>query len=537
MSEGRRLLPARSLALLGLLLLFALPFKLGYHRSFAELDPLAVAPYGDSVTYLEEAATQFGGEEAPRAFYKPPLYALLLHLAGADDPQGAAAVRWIQAALGCMALVMVFLLARSRGGDLAGAIAFLAMAAYAPATFHETKLLDTVLSLFLTLLACVALDPLLRGEKGRSAALGAGLLIGVAALCRSANLLLAILGAALLLRRRRVGPAAALLLGALVPVLPVTLWNGTASGDFIPVNYSEGHTFLVGNNPNCRGIYNLPEGYPDGVLGERQVEFARAKQALGRDPTPGEQRDDSYAQGFAFLREHPRAVPGLLLDKLRFAVSSYSVNDNYSLRRERERYGLLTWFRLPFSLLVLLGLGSFWLRSRSAWGAVGLPVVVTFLLLLMFYVTERYRLPMAPFLAVAAGVGLADLLVGERRKAVPQAAWSRAAATLICCGGFLLAVPLPVPSWDLADSEQLFALTLDVHAARTLLEQDDLERAAAIFAVAVRDYPGVSSLESEFLALIDGRTKQELASIATAAREAAPGAPRVEALLRLASGR
>ncbi|MFH0943799.1 MAG: hypothetical protein V2A76_01265, partial [Planctomycetota bacterium] len=455
---------------------------------------------------------------------------------GAAEPRGAAMVRWIQAALGCLALVMVFLLARSRGGDLAGAIAFLALAMYAPATFHETKLLDTVLSLFLTLLACVALDPLLRGGKGRGAALGAGLLVGVAALCRSANLLLAVLAAAVLLGRRRWARAATLLLGAAVPVLPVALWNASASGDFIPVNYSEGHTFLVGNNPNCRGIYNLPEGYPDGVLGERQVEFERARRELGREPSPGEQRDHSYAEGFQFLREHPRAVPELLLNKLRFALSSYSVNDNYSLVRERERYGMLTWFRLPFSLLVLLGLGSFWLRPWSAWGAVGLPVAVTFLLLLAFYVTERYRLPMVPFLAVAAGVGLADLLRRERRRGVSRAAWLRAAVTCACCGGFLLAVPLPVPARDLAHSERLFDLTLDVHAARRLQELGEFDRAAAILAVAVRDHPEAPGLENEFLALVDGKTRQELARIAKAARAAAPGAPRVEALLRLAGG-
>ncbi|MFH0943822.1 MAG: hypothetical protein V2A76_01380, partial [Planctomycetota bacterium] len=83
MSDRKRLLPARSLLLLLLLLLLILPFKLGYHRSFSKLEPLAAAPYGDSVTYLEEAAVQFGGEAPRQAFYKPPLYELLLHLTGA----------------------------------------------------------------------------------------------------------------------------------------------------------------------------------------------------------------------------------------------------------------------------------------------------------------------------------------------------------------------------------------------------------------------------------------------------------------------
>jgi len=522
----------RSWLLLLALVAVAALCKSSYLVAFERLEPLADAPYGDSVVYLDEARRHFR-EGAADAFYKPPAYSFILHAFDADTLEGAQRVRWLQLVMGLASLWLVFVLARRRGGDLAGCAAFVLLLSYAPSSFFETKLLDATTGSFLLLLTVAATDLSGFDGKGRAGAgLLAGVLFGLSGLTRTVNLLLVPLLAALLFRQRRFAFGASLLLGASMTVLPVTIANLRATGDVIPVNYSEGHTFHVGNNENARGIYALPPGYPDGVLNERLVEREMARAALGREPSPAQQRDLSYARGVRFLREHPERVPGLLLDKLRFALSSREVSDNYSIARERQRFGFLSWAITPFWLLLLLGVfGLFLLPSgpgRSPW-VVAAPIGMTLAVLLVFYVTCRYRVMAAPFLAIVGGVGFTVPRATRRRLPI-------AIAGAVACGLLTFFLRgLPYSAADLRTSEQQFDVILDVHAARALEQSGRMERAAAAVARSVADHPGNRMFEEQFIGLF-GRlrnTPDHGASAAAAARQAAPDAARVAALLTL----
>jgi 4-amino-4-deoxy-L-arabinose transferase-like glycosyltransferase len=453
----------KSLLLLLALLALAAVMKFRYLDAYERTDPLARAPYGDSVVYLDEVKRHFRSGE-PAVFYKPPAYTLVLAALGGDRPEGWHRVRVLQLLLGLGILACIFGMARARGGSWAGAIAFGLALFYAPLTFHETKLLDTTLALFLVVAACALFDAYLRRPGGALAFL-TGILLGLASLSRAANLVLVLAAAAVLLFRREKRDSLVLLGAAALTVLPVSLHNLRASGEFIPVNYSEGHTFLVGNNPNSRGIYSLPPGYSDGVLNERVQEEALARRALGRDPTPAEQRNLSYAEGLRFLAEHPGRVPALLFDKLRFALSPVEISDNYSLPRERKKLGLLTCFVIPFPLVLALGLfGLAAGRLRPA-PPVILPLCVTAALLLIFYVTARYRLPLVPFLAVSAGTGLSGLM---HRDARPPAWRIKLGAALVILLLILLAATkLPYSKEEIRAAEETFQTFLDFHAARS----------------------------------------------------------------------
>ncbi|MFG0316856.1 MAG: hypothetical protein ACF8XB_06260 [Planctomycetota bacterium JB042] len=525
---------------LALLLLLAAATALGLHdvRRFEATDPLARVPYGDSLVYLEEARRHFGTstegpETRPGAFYKPPLTTWILARLDADTEAGAARFRRLQLVLGLVTLASVFLLAHARAGAAAGFAAGLLLLGYAPFAFHQTKLLDTLPSLALTAASFVLLDRMARRGGGVGLGLAAGLLLGVSALARAANLVFLVL-VAFLPRGRATWPGrAAILVGAIVPVAATAVRNHEASGDWIPVNYSEGHTFLVGNHPGARGIYDLPPGYPDGVGNEREVERALARAHLGRDPSPAEQRDHSYRTALGFLKADPGAAVRREIDKLRFAVDAYPVNDNHSLHRERERFGLLPGRFVPFPLLLVLGLAGLFARSSRPRGPLALPIVVTSVLLLAFYVTERYRLPAAPFLAAAGGVGLARLFdPGEGRRVLTGVA--------LVGGAWLLFTglrPLPYPPAILRQNEQLFDLSLDLYAARALARDGDVAAAGRTLARSVVDHPRdprQAELEAALLDLLHGRSDDEVAEIAAAVRSAAPGAARLEALLRLA---
>lgn len=534
----------RSAIVLFSLVLIALAIKLGYHRDHDTREPLAEVPYGDSVIYLEEAARIWGApsatassrasaagtaaEGAPGVFYKPPLYTLLLSKFDGSTAAGRATVRRLQLVLSLLVLVMVFFMARARAGDAAAAAAFLLLLLYAPATFHESKLLDTVPGLFLAVFGCAALDRALRRGVGSGPLILIGVVFGLATLTRSANLLLvaAFVPFCPPLRGLR---GLAMISGAVLIVLPVAYYNhAEGAGGFVPVNYSEGHTFLVGNNENARGMYTLPPGYPDGVVNERLVEREMAALALGREPSPAEQRDHSYGLGFAYLREHPERIAGLLLDKVRFAISSYEVDDNYSLTRERSRFGLLSWFVTPFSLLLALGIAGLLLPGFRGRAIVVMPVLLTFGLLLGFYVASRYRLMAAPFLAVAAAVGLRSFLRGG---APLRLRYIAIVAAVLMLPGW---IGLPYARADLDRSQAMFDQVLDAHASEGLYRAGDSARAAATLAAGIADKAG-----GDGAPFLEDRLRQLLATVSAdvrgevieAVRAAGAGAVAVERLL------
>lgn len=511
------------IVLLALLALAAL--RAGYHQRFAARDPLAEAPFGDSLVYLDEVERQFR-EGEPAAFYKHPLYTALLFVLDARGPAGAARVRDLQWLLGLATLWLTFVLAAARAGTPAGLLAMLLLALYQPLLFEESKLLDSTLGVFTLLLAVVAFDRWQAASARGTVAVCVGVLFGLAALARSPALLVLI--ALLPFAWHRGGWRAVVLLlcGAALPIAPVTLHNLRASGSLVLVNASDAYTFLAGNNPNAVGIYSLPPGYPDGVLQERAAERDLARQALGHEPTLTEQRAHTFGVAWRHLAASPRRTLTLLADKLRFAWSGHEVDDNYSLRRERERFGLWRGPGVSFPWLLALALIGLLLDARPRLPLIA-PLAVTLLVLLLFYVTSRFRLPAVPFLAAAAGIALArlaDRAIATRRKLL---AVGVALALLLA----IRLVGLPVPRGELARSEQVFSQVLDVHAARTLLGQARRTQAAAILAAAIEASPDAALLIGEFRQLLDAAPLAERAAVVAAARAASAGGPRVAALL------
>jgi len=518
----------RSILLLSALLVLAAVLKTNYHHAYIETEPLAPFQYGDSIVYLDEAELLFDKREE-KPFYKPPAYTILVHLLGANSPEGLQNLRIIQMILNLFVLTITFMMARARKGDLAGAIAFLLLLFYAPLTFQETKLLDTTLALFLLLASCFAFDRLLRNND-TFFALIVGLLLGLASISRAANIVLVLAVLGILVYKNRFKESLAVLCASMMIILPVSVHNIISCGEFIPINYSEGHTFLVGNNPNSMGIYNLPPGYPDGVLNERLIEKQIARMALGKQPSPSEQRDFSYSEGIRYLKEAPERIPKLLFAKLRFAMSSYETPDNYSLTREKDRFQLLKPFVVPFLALLLLGIfGAVVSRFRPI-SPIITPIVVTFSLLLIFYVTSRYRLALAPFLSILAGTGVASLVEKKPRFSKLRLALGLFITALISI--FMIFTDTAYTDKELRQAENSFDVVLDLHAASCAFNSNDHLTAASILAESIAIHPGESVLKRSFCDFLMRLTHDSRIDAAKAARDAAPGCEQIESLLQ-----
>lgn len=534
--------PRARFAVLAALLVLAALVKAKYQFDYAAREPLADAPYGDSLVYLDEVERHFEGD-GEHAYYKPPAYTALLAACDAETARGRVRVRVIQSLLGLATLVFVFLLAEARGGLLAGAIAFLLALGYAPLTYHESKLLDTTAAIAVTACGAWLLDrSLRRGATARDALL-VGLVFGIGALVRGANLALGGCTAVVFLFARtvgverasigsRVGSFLACSIGVALPILPITLHNLRASGDWIAVNYSEGHTVLTGNNVDAFGMFSLPPGYPDGVWNERAVEFEIAKRALGRDPSPAEQRAFSYDAAWTFLRDHASRVPELMLNKARFAVSSRPLGDNDSILRERERFGLLPGLSIAFPWLLVPALAMLALRRSRPIAPILLPLGFALLSLFAAFVNERYRCAASPYLAVLAALAvpaLRDRFSGESPRRLSLAMFLAGLPLVVAAGR-----ALPVTDEQLDRSEQVFSVILDLHAAAAIRSQGDLERAATTLARGIADSATVAesaALDNALSELLRAAPEPRRATIARAALDAAAGAPRVRAIV------
>ncbi len=519
------------------MLLLALIVKAKYLVDYEAREPLADAPYGDSLVYLDEVKRHFTSASAPEAFFKPPLYTAFLWLCDADSEGGRRLVRELQLLMGLATTWLVFALAKARGGTFAGVAAGLLLLAYGAVTYHETKLLDTTPSLFLTTLGVFLLDRGLSRENdasGAGSAFVTGIVFGIAAITRGANLVLAFASAPLWLFCSRPGRSnlpfvASHLFGAVLAIAPVTLHNFRASGDFIPVNYNEGDTFLIGNNENAIGIYAPPNGFPEGVMNERQVEFDLAKAALGHAPSAGEQRNHSFREGLRFLRENPSRILPLELDKLRFAVSRHEIGDNDSLVRERERFSLLGFQDLPFPALLALGLAGLALRRAAPRGPLLVPIALTIVSLVVFYVNERYRVAASPFLAVAASACLPFTREAATLRESPRGV-ALACVLFVLPGAYSLARPLPVRQDDLTNSESYFDAILDAHAAATFAANGAAERAAILLADAMARHPDVVDLSPRLFATLELVPTDRRAATVAACRARFASAPAAAAI-------
>jgi hypothetical protein len=396
-----------------LLLLAALALKLVVAAAALDSDPLAARPTSDALYYLERARGLSGRIEDPRAaepFHLPPLYPFVLAaVPGAVDGR-LFGVMALQALAGTALLGATWVLARRRlprsGAFLAVGLTLL----YGPLTFYETHLLGDSLAACLLLLLLVAADALAdRPEAARGALVGA--LAALAALLRpQALLLLPVL--ALWIARRSRAAAGALLAAAALLLLPSTLHNLRAGGGLQPVSDNGGLNFWIANTGRVSGTFEAP-GPAFGDIA-RQPEVARelAQAQAGHALAPDEVSGWFTSRALAAIADAPATFALRLLMKARALTESFETDVACFPAVEMHLIPPLILLALPFGVLLGLAVAAGFLGGRCA-AAPRLPMLavagMVALTALLFFHYSRFRLPLAPLLAIAAASGLAPL--------------------------------------------------------------------------------------------------------------------------------
>jgi 4-amino-4-deoxy-L-arabinose transferase-like glycosyltransferase len=328
------------------------------------------------------------------------------------------AVRVVQIALGTASVGFIFLMSREWFGERAAWIAALLASLTGLFTFYEVLILQSSLDAFFTSAAlwCLTLWAAREPAPHRSSLplVAAGIVWGIQTLNRP-NVLLAALGVAvvMLIVLRRVKPAALLVTGLVVGLAPVAIRNVVVSGEWTLVSSHGGLNFYIGNNPNATGFYMNVPGVRPSIVGQEKDTRRIASQALGRPATDAEASSYFFGLARTWIRENPLDAAALFVKKLAFAfhASHVPLPQSYAFFAY-DTPGVLRFLAVGPWLLTPLGLVGLLLANTQK------KVAVTFFCVFaafvpayavsvaLFFVADRYRLPLMVPLCVGAGAAL-----------------------------------------------------------------------------------------------------------------------------------
>lgn len=383
--------------------------------------------------YHMDLAQKIDSEEglSKEPFYRAPLYPYFFAALYKATNRSLYWPRFIQILLSSFLPLMVFLLGL-RLFDRRIAYWSAAVAVFYPTfLYYDASLLITSLMVLLTALLTWQLYRC-RASLRRVDFVIAGVLLGVAGLARP-NILL--LGPALLVWiwlviKPLVGWKKALAqylligLACLAVVLPVTVRNYAASGEFVLIGWQGGFNFFLGNNRQATGWSATAAGIDQTWEGGYKQAIAIAERSAGRVLRRSEVSDFWYEQAWEEIEKSPGTFLALQLKKLRLFLNGYEIPNNQDIYLARRfapvlrplMFAGIIYF--PYGILAPLALIGLAL-SLAHWRKL-MPIYLVLLSyvvsLLLFFVCARYRQPLIPFLILFAVYAVVRLIEFVKRR-------------------------------------------------------------------------------------------------------------------------
>jgi 4-amino-4-deoxy-L-arabinose transferase-like glycosyltransferase len=378
-----------------------------------------------------------GGSLGAGALDFNPLYPVFLAVVFRLFGEGILAPRIVQLAVGLITIALIYwagtrLAEGSRRGKPSGRstatiAAFMAIF-YGQFMLHEGLILASTLEVFFLTAAfalALALDEDLREERPLklglrrippwASGLFLGALCGAGALGRP-NLFLLVVAALpvwLVARNRRsrrgLIPAAGVLVGASLFLLPTIVHNAKATGEFVPVTAHGGINFYIGNTPGTTGVYRPPSNMRADMRGLLEDAKMIAEGETHRSMTGAEVSDFYVHAALDAIRSHPGGWLRLMGKKVLLfwnGTEVPSVPNNFFFEKS---CGSLKVLFLPFAVispLSMCGLIVFFMGRRNR-SVVGVFLGCAFASVVLFFINTRYRLPAVPILILLAAFFIA----------------------------------------------------------------------------------------------------------------------------------
>lgn len=379
----------------------------------------------DSEAYFALAQRVQAGDWwlGPGGYFVAPLYIYFLALVLAVTGSIFAA-QAVQVGLGVVAVALTWWMTREWFGSRAALIAGVIAISTGLLTFYELTITQASLDTFLTASALAALTG--AATRDRLWWCGVtGLLMALLILNRP-NVVVAaaavVLCLALLRQYKKVGW---MVLGIVIGLAPVGIRNFSVTGALTMLPSHGGLNLYIGNAAEATGLYRNVPGVRGNILGQAVDARRVAEAATGRELSDAE--TSAYFSGLAtsWMAEEPGAWLKLMIVKSYYVFHGqhFAVPLSYPFFAG-DTGSMLQW--LVCGPWLLVGLGGYGLLVRDkaiSWSRfspflVFAPVVAFSVAL--FFVTERYRLPMLVPLVVGAGAALDRwITLAQQRRWVP----------------------------------------------------------------------------------------------------------------------
>src|SRR5688572_22717955 len=347
------------------------------------------------------------------AFFVSPLYVYFLAAVFAAGGSLLAS-QLVQIGLGAVAVGLLFATARHWFGERAALAAAGLAILTGIFTFNEILILQSSLDPFLVSYALYALTRT-RAGAGVGAFAAAGASLGLLALNRPNALVFAVAAAAIVLlgeclgRDGRVKRGAVLVTTLLAVLAANAARNYAVSGEVVLIASHGGLNLYIGNHDRADGTYTPVPGITPSIAGQASDSTRVAESSTGRRLSPGEVSSYFARRAFDWMAGHPADAIRLWIRKIGILLNRVDVPLNYSYAfYARESFlrvlAIGPWLLLPLGLV-----GLFWpsLRlNRHGYWLWAMFVPLYGAAVVLFFVTDRYRMPLLVPLCAAAGAVL-----------------------------------------------------------------------------------------------------------------------------------
>jgi 4-amino-4-deoxy-L-arabinose transferase-like glycosyltransferase len=386
------------------------------HNGYVMESPLYYLPLGGHVPYLEMAEKISGGDilpiDAPFSL-NSPLYPYILALefffVGVDQ---LFLTRLFGIVLDSLTCVMVVIISRQHFGKNAGVAAGIIAAIYGPMIFYSAELIAVSHTLFFVTLGIY----LLYKDGSPCLHLFSGLLIGIAVGTRPNLLILGVLIVSVpfvLRKKKRWTKSFFIGIGIALSILPIIIANYIASGKVVLLTTSAGHNFYIGHNPQAKAGYFVPDNLMGTVFSNKGSIFTNmknlAEEVEGREFEDTEISSYYMTRAFGHIVTHPLSEARLLMKRIALAMNGFEATTYSDYYFQKELSPVLRFAPTLGFIFPLAALGMIMAFGRQYY-ILYLPILSTFLSILLFFCISRIRMPMIPFIVIFAGHGVSYLL-------------------------------------------------------------------------------------------------------------------------------
>ncbi len=371
--------------------------------------------FSDSLLYSSISRDLLAyGVHYPRSFFMSPLYPITLALMDVVSGNAVIWIRLLQIVMTSVAVSVFVVWGKEVFGDATGIVAGLLLAFYEPSIFYDNMIL---LESFQTSFVVFHLWTLHRAlvSRHRTWFLASGLSAGVLIVNRASIAIYLLMLIAYLWFGIRSGrwpwrKIALLLLPVVIIVTPFIAWNTAKEKTFVGITTSAGFNLYAGNHKGSSGLYSMPEGIdiardPNGVLFLSRL--------TGKPMSSAEASSYWMDKSLEWIMTNPAEAVSLFIRKLGLFWNAVEI-DQLGLSIDFFRQEFDTILRFPlvgFGGIAVVGLAGLILAIRKK----KLPAIILIFLvgyvlsIVLFFVSGRLRLPVAPVLILLAAYAVVNV--------------------------------------------------------------------------------------------------------------------------------